>query len=315
MSDKEIINIGRNCRIILFAAILIFCFITPARSQPLLTTTIVAGVSTIKNRNQPKARKKAIDNAVIEAVENILFDMVDFEVLTPDNQLINTIYKKSWDYVQKYKILSQSVDLDLKTYKVVLQVTIFSEDLKGHLAGSGLLFEDKYKHIVAVVINERNVRTRNTLSDFWERRSVSESIMLQRFKEKGLVVMGRHALKKSIDRNLMMEAISGDIQAAISIGIQSGAEVIVIGSAVAKRRAEETNNRGMESFTANISARAIRIDKRTILGARSEFATVLSKDEIAGGYQALREASERLSSFFIDKILKVWEDESDEPEI
>ncbi len=313
MADKRTINTYKYFSIILFVSVLILCFITTAQAQPLLTTTIVAGVSTIKDRNQAEARKKAIDNAVIEAVENILFDMVDFEGLTPDNQLINTIYKKSWDYVQKYKILSGSVDLDLKTYKVVLQVTIFSEDLKGHLAGSGLLFDDKYRHTVAVVINERNARGRDTLSDFWEKRSVSESIMIQRFNDRGLAVMGRHALKKSIDRNLIMEAISGDIQAAISIGIQSGAEVIIIGNAVAKRRAEERNNRGMESFTANINARAIWVNKRTILGARSEFVTVLSKDEIAGSYQALREASERLSYFFIDKILAAWEAESGEP--
>ncbi|MFV1950492.1 MAG: hypothetical protein ACC630_00835 [Nitrospinota bacterium] len=312
MADKRTINTYKYFSIILFISVLILCFITTAQAQPFLTTTIVAGVSTIKDRDQAEARKKAIDNAVIEAVENILFDMVDFEGLTPDNQLINTIYKKSWDYVQKYKILSGSVDLDLKTYKVVLQVTIFSEDLKGHLAGSGLLFDDKYRHTVVVVINERNAGGRDTLSDFWEKRSVSESIMIQRFNDRGLAVMGRHALKKSIDRNLIMEAISGNIQAAISIGIQSGAEVIIIGNAVANRRAEE-RKRGREFFTANINARAIRVNKRTILGARSEFVTVLSKDEIAGSYQALREASERLSYFFIDKILAAWEAESGEP--
>ncbi|MBI5183784.1 MAG: hypothetical protein HY999_05425, partial [Nitrospinae bacterium] len=266
---------------------------------------VVAGVSTIKDKDYAQARKKAIDNGVIEAVENIIFDIVDFEALTPDNQLINTIYKKGWDYVQKYKIISESVDLDLKTYKVVLQVTILSGDLKSYLTSSGLLLGlgEEYRHTVAVIINERDDnKIKNPLADLGEGRSISESIMIQRFQEKGLDVMDRHILERSIDRNLMMEAISGDMEAAISIGIQAGVEVIIIGNAVINREVEDINKE-RESFTANISARAIRIDKGTILCAKSEFATILSKDEIEGSYQALREASERLSSFLIDKIL------------
>ena len=106
-----------------------------------------------------------------------------------------------------------------------------------------------------------------------------------------------------------MQALEGNDQAAAALSQQCGAEIIILGDAIASKSSPMPSLGNMKSIQANISARAIKADTGGILATGNEHAAAVHIDEITAGTEAFKKASSKIAKSFIEQIIAQWSTE------
>ncbi|OQX95598.1 hypothetical protein B6I21_04595 [candidate division KSB1 bacterium 4572_119] len=111
-----------------------------------------------------------------------------------------------------------------------------------------------------------------------------------------------------IEAVVELAILQGNTQMASAIAKKLGAEVIITGKTIAKV-ATGFNLGGMKSCQANITARVIKADVATIIATGSSHAAYPHIDEVTGGTEAIKKATNKLSTELLNKITQKWKDE------
>jgi len=232
---------------------------------------------------------------------------VQAQTLVDKYQLISDeIYTKSQGYIKKYSVISERPDLNQGILKVTIQADVSIGDIKNDLNAIGLLLERKNKPRMMVIIDEK---IGSAESGYSPNLSESETVIIQKFTEKGFNFVDQATVKKNIKRNMALQAIAGDDSAAAAIGLEYGAEAVIIGNAVAKLAGKGIAGTEMKSIHASVTARAVKADTGEILATASEKGATAHLDETVGGALAIKKASEKIASNLIDQIITKWSGE------
>ncbi len=283
----------------------VFC-VSYSYSQQ-VTTITVEGIGAIIKGDLAIAKDNAVNDALRKAVEQAVGTLVQAQTLVDKYQLISDeIYTKSQGYIKKYSILSERPDMTQEILRVTIQSDVSIGDIKNDLGAIGLLLERKNKPRMMVIIDEK---IGGSESGYSAALSESETAIIQKFTEKGFNFVDQATVKKSMKRSMALQAIGGDDSAAAAIGLEYGAEVVIIGSAIAKTAAKGIAGTEMKSIQASLTARAVRTDTGEILATASEKGATAHLDETSGGAIAIKKASEKISSQLIDQIIAKWSGE------
>ena len=283
-----------------------FLFVSPSYSQQ-ITSITVEGIGAIVKGDLAIAKDNAVNDALRKAVEQTVGTLVQAQTLVDKYQLISDeIYTKSQGYIKKYSVISERPDLNQGILKVTIQADVSIGDIKNDLNAIGLLLERKNKPRMMVIIDEK---IGSAESGYSPNLSESETVIIQKFTEKGFNFVDQATVKKNIKRNMALQAIAGDDSAAAAIGLEYGAEAVIIGNAVAKLAGKGIAGTEMKSIHASVTARAVKADTGEILATASEKGATAHLDEPAGGALAIKKASEKIASNLIDQIITKWSGE------
>ena len=283
----------------------VFC-VLPSYSQQ-ITSITVEGIGAIVKGDHAIAKDNAVNDALRKAVEQAVGTLVQAQTLVDKYQLISDeIYTKSQGYIKKYSVISERPDLNQGILKVTIQADVSIGDIKNDLNAIGLLLERKNKPRMMVIIDEK---IGSAESGYSPNLSESETVIIQKFTEKGFNFVDQATVKKNIKRNMALQAIAGDDSAAAAIGLEYGAEAVIIGNAVAKLAGKGIAGTEMKSIHASVTARAVKADTGEILATASEKGATAHLDETAGGSLAIKKASEKIASNLIDQIITKWSGE------
>jgi hypothetical protein len=135
---------------------------------------------------------------------------------------------------------------------------------------------------------------------------VMENAFMDRMEKSGFVFVDPEVLEGKVK----LEALGADpnTQQAREIGVKTGAEVVIVGRAIAKPLGElQIDNGTFYSAVANVSARAVRTDTGEVL-ASAEFTGLAGRgfEQTTAGRNALSEAGRQLARDLFAKIGKVW---------
>src|SRR3972149_2528305 len=292
-----------SCILLLASCIL---FPLPSYSQQ-ITSITVEGIGAIVKGDHAIAKDNAVNDALRKAVEQAVGTLVQAQTLVDKYQLISDeIYTKSQGYIKKYTIISEKPDLNQGILKVTIQADVSIGDIKNDLNAIGLLLERKNKPRMMVIIDEK---IGSAESGYSPNLSESETVIIQKFTEKGFNFVDQATVKKNIKRNMALQAIAGDDSAAAAIGLEYGAEAVIIGNAVAKLAGKGIAGTEMKSIHASVTARAVKADTGEILATASEKGATAHLDETVGGALAIKKASEKIASNLIDQIITKWSGE------
>jgi len=137
--------------------------------------------------------------------------------------------------------------------------------------------------------------------------SVSENTAMKRFMNNYLFkVIEKDQVDRIREGEKLKAALKGDNAAAAAAGLEVGADVIIVGQAVAKYFTSPALG-GLISASANMTLRAVRADTAEVIAAATPppSRAVDITDE-AAAYKALGMAAEKASSAFIDSIMAKW---------
>jgi hypothetical protein len=133
--------------------------------------------------------------------------------------------------------------------------------------------------------------------------TITENTIMDRFREKGFDFVDHQAQSKNIKVVPAYRVAELNDRAAITLGKQADAEVVIVGKALAKSIGPVAGT-AMKSVQANVSLRAIQTDTGGVLSSGSEHAAAVHIDEVTGGVEALKKASAKISEKMMDDIIK-----------
>ena len=259
--------------------------------------TIVAEGSG-EGANPEEALMAAKRNAIEKGIGTILLSQTEIENFQVKKDQIIT---KTMGSVKSYEKISEA-KTDIGYYEVKIKAVLSRSSINSDLAAFHILIESMNKPRTMVVIDENNVGTAEPTN------SAAEATILQFLKDpyefELIDPKASAAIRSSQEK---MAGIAGDVAAAAQLGTQSGAEVIITGSAVSREaKAMAQNLGGMVSVQADVTLRAINCTTGSIMGTAQSHAAMVHVSANTAGTQAITKASQKAIKDLLDRIIKEW---------
>jgi hypothetical protein len=190
-----------------------------------------------------------------------------------------------------------------------MRAVVKKNNLQNNLEALGLLMSRKGKPRLMVIVDEQNMDNQGFYT--WSiDMNISENELMSALMDKGFPFIDRQTVMRKIEKDMVIAALEGDEVAAQYIGNQTGAELLLVGKAVAKAASggpAVLSQAGMVSCQAVLSLRAVRADDGTVLATTSQQAAAAHIDRQTGGTQALQKASRTAAEEITDKIVDRWQ--------
>lgn len=269
---------------------------------------VAKGLGAIIGGDQAKAADDALASALRSAVEQVVGTMVQSNVLVENYQVVeDQIYSRTQGYVKSYQVLSQT-PRDNTLMEVTVRAIVKKSNLENDLNAIGLLIRQKNKPRIMVLVDEKNMDY-HYYYDHYDLNTTANQLT-NKFLEKGFTFVDKDVVLRKLQRESVLAALEGDNKSAESIARESGAEVLIMGKAVAKEASggpAVLRQSGMVSCQATLNLRAVRADDGTIIAVTSQQAPAVHVDNVTGGTQALIKAADLAAEDLTKKILKVWQ--------
>ena len=133
-----------------------------------------------------------------------------------------------------------------------------------------------------------------------------ETMAVKMLSEKGVETVDQSMVQANLERIQKALRGAGDSRAAAVMGREFGADVMLIGEAVAKPNAAKIGDSNLRSYMASASFRAVRVDNSVNIASASETATVVAMDDITGSSKALKAAGEKALKTVVPELVKKW---------
>ncbi len=293
--------------------ILMFTFFTclamPVQAQRATQVVMSKGVAGIFSNDIGLARDQAIDDALRKAVEQTLGTFVQSSTIVENNMLVeDNILSWSNGYVRKHNVVREG-KADAQTYEVTVQAEVEMANLRNDWDGLQNLLNKMGNPRVMFMIDEKNIGdSRNRYHYLSVDINITENTLLNKFLENGFECVDPATVRENLQQDQAIAVLQGNTKMAAAIAKKLGAEVVVTGKTIAKV-ATGFNLGGMKSCQANITARVIKADIATIIATGTAHAAYPHIDEVTGGTEAIKKATNKLSGELLNKITQKWKDE------
>jgi hypothetical protein len=256
------------------------------------------------------ARERARDDALRSCVQLVAGTLVTAATETDQAQLLSDrVYAHSAGYVRKYEVLDDRQDGSAWTTRVRCEVS--EAKLDEDLLAFGIAYRRAGMPRVLVLVAEGAIHATQA-SGWWQGGGnvsdlrVVENAFMDRMEKSGFTFVDAEVLQGKV----RLEAIGADpnLQQVREIGVKSGAELVVVGRAIAKPFGELKLDDGtLHAAVASVSARAVRTDTGEVVAA-VEFTTRTGQDfeQTTAGRAALSEAGRHLARELFARVGKVW---------
>lgn len=264
----------------------------------------VIGTGAVVNANVSAAREKAISNSLVSAIEFVTAELMPLDVRVRNFKILDEMFfSNTEEFIREYKVLTETVSGN--DYRVLVQATIYTDQIKKQLANMGLIQGKKAMPKVLFLITERNVD--DILPKHWWGEDLvyapttTESVIAAAMKTRGFVIVDHGRLTEPVNYSIELTT-----EEAIQLGNLLGADVVVVGRAEASL-ASNTLGADVRSFDATVYARALRTDTGEKVGAVSRSAVTANVDDVAGGREALKNAAEMVGMDLAVQIAAAWQ--------
>jgi hypothetical protein len=302
----------RRLNPLFFAALGFLLWSAAAWSQtgsgaPDLKEVTATGMGSITGGDVAHAKDDAVEDALRNAVEQTLGTMIQAETLAQNFTVVeDNIYSKTQGYIQKYDIVKQG-KTDAMMYEVTVRALVKVSQLKDDLDAIATLMRRKKMPRLMVMIDEKNVGETATAFHYLEADlNTAESELMNKFMEKGFRFVDAATVKQNLSREKESAILEGDVRQAAAVGRRSGAEVVLVGKALAKATEVEAFGTLIRSQQATVTVRAIRTDTGDIIATGTEQGKFTHIDDVTGGTKAIQKACDALSEALMSKILDRW---------
>lgn len=130
--------------------------------------------------------------------------------------------------------------------------------------------------------------------------------MAMLIKEK-VSVVDQDMVNAKINKQQQLLKIAGDARGAATLGLQFGADVVIMGEVVAKPAARRIEGTNLRTYQGIATLRAIRTDNAVALAATSANSSVMGVEDVTGNSEALTAAGKKSLGKLIPDMLEAWE--------
>ena len=257
------------------------------------------GMGVVVNNDMALARDNAVTDASGKAIEQAVGMFVSSEMMVENYPIINDgIYSRARSYIQNYKIISENPCEDF--YMVKVRTTVSMGGIKKDLQSLGLLTAGEEMPRIVVLIERRDVGQQ--CPDYrWG--LICENIIVSKLLEEGFTFVDRGV---PADKSGTEKPYSDEY--AVSLGKKAGAELVIAGEVIT-RYSGNVPGTDMKSFQADIAARVIKTDNGTVMASVSVYGKAVHMDDLTGGSEAIKKATEQLTNLLKSQIIVKYREE------
>jgi hypothetical protein len=290
----------------------LLAFAAVARAEERPRTTEATGQAALAG-DVLAAKAQAKDDALRNCVQQVATTIVTAATETDQAQLLSDkVYAHSEGYIRKLQILEDGQDGNTWVTKVRCEVT--EGKLDEDLLAFGIAYGRAGMPRVLVLVAEQAIDATRA-SGWWQGGGnaadlrVVENAFLDRMEKSGFTFVDAEVLSGKVK----LEVVGADpnLQQAREAGVKAGAELVVIGRAIAKPLGELAIDNGtFYAAVANVSARAVRTDTGEVVAA-VELTGPAGRgfEQTTAGRNALSEAGRQLAREIFTRVGRVWKAE------
>ncbi|MES0363770.1 MAG: hypothetical protein ABUK14_07450 [Desulfobacteria bacterium] len=274
------------------------------------TKTIhVIGRGTIYSDNVARARDNAIADALQGVVEKAIGLLISPSSVVQDFQLLSDrVYNQTQKFIDGYKVLIESKSG--RYYRVLVRATVSMNAIQDKLSSVGILTMHKGVPAVMFLLSEQNLG--ETAPQYWWRQtppsvdlSAAENVFSEYMRKKGFIIVDRTA--PGGDVQLGPEYWDSELSddAAAKLGRKLGADLVIVGKAVARYSAE-VSDIDMKSIQATVSTRAITADTGLMIASSQRTNGLARRDDSTGGSEAIILSASAVAQDLTRQIVAKW---------
>ncbi len=283
--------------------------------NPMSTKTVmVIGTGKIYKEDSASARKQAIDDSLVSAVERVAVGLIPPESYNRTFQKLNeALDDQTAKFVQDYKVLAESKVKDV--YKVMVQANISVADLTKYLSDAGILTEGQSLPKILILVSEQNIE--DTSPKYWwghqgpVSKTFSDIALIKTLKNNGFPVINVRRIPQTASLDDKYNKPDLDKNEAVDIGRILKADVVIFGKATVERTQNVMEN-NIRSFKGVVSVQAVRTDTGEVIAATTQSAVTANADEAVGAEKALSSAGVLAADALSDRILAAWQKEEEQ---
>lgn len=133
-----------------------------------------------------------------------------------------------------------------------------------------------------------------------------ESMAVRKLLEQNFTVVDQDMVRAELAKGQKMLKMSGDVRGAAALGLQFGADVVIIGEAVAKPSARRIAESNLRNYQAIATLRAVRTDNSVTIASASEDHSIIGLEDVSGSSKALKGAGDKALDRLIPDVLAAW---------
>jgi hypothetical protein len=152
---------------------------------------------------------------------------------------------------------------------------------------------------VMVLVEEKSLGTVAT--------SEIEAMAVRLLGDRQIETVDQDMVRANLQRVQQAMKGAGDDRGAAALGREFGADVIVVGDAVAKPAARRIGESNLRAYQAAVTLRAVRTDNSVNLASASEDVSVVALDDVSGGAKSLKAAGQKALDVLIPAMIEKWE--------
>jgi hypothetical protein len=295
--------------ILLPALLLGFSEDIKAEYNAMVVQTIGTGI--IRGKDVAAARDEALSNAMVSSVQGAMADLVPMEIIISNfKKLDESIFENISNYILEYKILAENTSG--KTYRIMLEATLFEEKIREMLSTFETVSTETDLPKILFFLAEQNIG--DILPLYWWGedptfvKGHSEKAIANVLIQQGFSVIDHEGMLLYQPGKAYVNNPYLSNQEAIQLGHHLKADIVVVGTAMA----EIAPRTSTQSFIADLSMRAIRIDTGEEIASVDQQSVKPNEDKISGGRDALSHAGTLAGKSLAIKIAQVWKNSETE---
>jgi hypothetical protein len=238
-------------------------------------------------------------DAVERGIGTILLSQTEIQnFMVKKDQIIT----KTVGAVKSFEKVSETKTAD-GLYEVRIKAALSKNAMREDLAAFHILLESMDKPRTMVVISENNVGSEEPANQ------TAEAAILKFLKDPyQFELVDPKTVSAIRSSRQKMAALAGDNAAAAAIGAQSGAEVLITGTAISREAKNLSQNLGgMVSVQADVTLKALNCATGSIIGTSQAHAAKVHLNPLTAGNQAIGQASLKAMEKLLDAIIKEWQ--------
>jgi len=107
-------------------------------------------------------------------------------------------------------------------------------------------------------------------------------------------VIDTDLVKTNLKRDQALQAMTGNTKAAAALGLEFGAEIVIVGRAISKGSATFLGKTSMRTYQGTVSVKVIKTDTAALIGTAQGRGSKPHVDDTAGGGEAIEIATKKM---------------------
>jgi len=290
----------------------LFAFYAPsmnilAEDQISTKTVVVTGTGKIYKEDSASARKEAIENSLVSAVENVALGLIPPESMHQTFQNFNeALYGQTAKFIQGYKVLAEFKIKDV--YRVLVEANVSVTGLTKLISDAGILTGGKSLPKILVLVSEQSAEDAPPKYWWGGKAALGEifsvSALSDAMKIKGLHVLDPASITKNTSIDIRYDKPVLDKEEAVTLGRKLKADIVIIAIV---ESGQNVLGKNIRSFTGIISARAIWTKTGEEIASTTQNAVTADADETIGSQKALSAAGSLAGETLASQIIDAWQ--------